>query len=82
MGCSLKIGDVRLSCGLIRADGSERLQVVGHYRIADVDGGSLRGNLLLPGNARGAVAGDHVGRVRNADLLVGGCGSRSRYSRN
>ena len=74
---SLKIGDVRLSCGLIGADGPERLQVVGHYGIGDIDGGSLRGNLHLPGNAGGAVAGNYVGGVRNAHLLVRGCGSLS-----
>ena len=81
LGRGLEICDVRLSCGLIGADGPERLQVVGHYGIADVNRGSLRGNLQLPGNAGGAVAGNHVGGVRDADLLVGGCGPLSRIRR-
>ena len=75
---SLKVGDVGLSRGLIGADGPERLQVVGHYGVGDIDGGSLRGNLHLSGNASGAVAGDYVGGIRNANLLVRGCGSLSR----
>ncbi len=45
LGRSLQIGDVRLSCGLIGADRPERLQVVGHHGIVDVNGGSLCGNL-------------------------------------
>ena len=46
---SFQIGDVGLSCRLIGADRSKRFEIVGHYRIVDIDGGALCGNLLLPG---------------------------------
>jgi hypothetical protein len=56
-------------------------QVVGHYGVGDVNGGSLRGNLQLPGNTSAAVAGNCVGGFGHADLLVGGCGPVSGIGR-
>ena len=43
--CGLQVRNIGLSCGLIGAHRPEHLQVVGHDGIADVNGGSLRGNL-------------------------------------
>ena len=40
-----RCGDVGLSRGLIGPHRPEHLQVVGHDGIAEIDGGSLRGDL-------------------------------------
>ena len=50
------------------------MQVVCHDRIAGIDRGSLCGDLQLAGNADVAIAGNYVVGIRDADLLVGGCG--------
>ena len=42
---ALQAGDIGLSSGLIGTHRPEHLQVVRHDGIADVNGGSLRGNL-------------------------------------
>ena len=42
---ALQGSDIGLSCGLIGPHRPKHLQVVGHDGIADVNGGSLRGNL-------------------------------------
>jgi len=51
------------------------LQVIGHHRVADINSGALCCNLELSGHTRGAVAGNHVIGVRDANLLVRGCGA-------
>src|ERR1017187_6938117 len=68
------VWDIRLSGLLIGSNGSEGLEIRARDRVADVDGRSLGGDLLLSGDGQVVVSRDRGGCGWNAHLLPGGCG--------
>ena len=75
---AFKVCDIRLSRLLIGSNGSESLEIGARDRVADVDGRSLGGDLLLSGDGQVVVSRDRGGCGWNAHLLPAGCGPGPR----